>query len=84
MQGLDQEPVAGLQGHLVQMTEIRQAIADVGLARGQHLGGAGGHEGAAHGRYEFPRQKAKLRTRGVVCSFVIQMSKNRGSRRQPR
>ena len=84
MQGLDQQAVAGLQGDVVQVSEIGQAVADRRLARREALTQAQGQDFAAHGRYEFPRQKLKLGTRGQVRSRVIQRSKNRGSRRQPR
>jgi len=32
MQGLDQQAVAGLQGHVVQVPQIGQPVADVGLS----------------------------------------------------
>ena len=55
VQGLDQEAVAGLQGDVVDMAGVGQAVADAGLARRERLGDARGHIAVvgrlrAHGR----------------------------------
>ena len=83
LQGLNQQAVAGLQGQVIDVADIRQAVADLGFARCQNLGRGCREIGRAHGRYELPPQKAKLRTRGQELSLVTQRSKNRGSRNEP-
>ena len=84
VQGLDEQTIACLDRDVVDHRQIRQAVADIGFARRQHLRRAGGEVGLGHGRYELPSQKPKLRTRGQLRNLVSQMSKKRGSRRHPR